>query len=579
VTGIDHPGVGFDFARRGGGTYYDTEMPFKDFSYNVLYNVPLGPSGIDVLAPSSNNNNIYIDVPATFDFPSEIFRDGWFGEDAKPSDQLKENDVLATFYAVGEGIYSSALWQEKYPAIAEYFAHMETKEDLEELMVQINDNLVVNINTLRSGRSKWVEGDRDGDEIFYPPLSEARVDTEYGDSKISNNQLFLADSFAGNPLFADYGAKDFQLSQETAAALGMDWIDMGAIGVQDNPFGIPEFTRIERATVNPLAGVPFDTDFVVWFQNFEDEDDSDNTRFFREVSLWQEIAPDTWEWVNETAIFTNGGAGMSVRAGGTYAVYFHGNGTFYPQFVGITTEIEGDRGYNIEAIGEEQNLPGERFVAPPEGVTKFKVPEKAPDSGSTSSWVNLRLSTYEDITGKVVAPEGKDLPVGTTVEVRRLATAADGHLYWDYLHGGSFAVETGMGIAALSLSPASAEGDFTVTGIAPGWNYALIAHADGYAPTWLGDIEAEDFAPSDTGFKVFAVPANETAYSIPVITLSAPQSEVTPSPGDETTPLPNTGDTASGLAIMLLFLLAALTFGLIGKRHTPNPSTAPRNNK
>jgi hypothetical protein len=249
-----------------------------------------------------------------------------------------------------------------------------------------------------------------------------------------------------------------------------------------------------------------------------------------------------------------------VRAGGTYAVYFHGNGTFYPQFVGITTEIDGDSGFGVELIGEEKSIPGERFTAPPAGVTKFKVPEKAPDSGPASCWVNLRLSTYEDITVKVVAPEGKTLPAGTTVEVRRLATAADGHLYWDYLHGGSFAAEKGVRGASLGSSSASAEGSFTITGIAPGWNYALIAHADGYAPTWLGDITAEDFAPSDTGFKVFAAPANGASYTTPIITLGTSQ------PGGGTTPLPETGDLTRALVITLSILLAALACGLIGVR-------------
>jgi hypothetical protein len=146
--------------------------------------------------------------------------------------------------------------------------------------------------------------------------------------------------------------------------------------------------------------------------------------------------------------------------------------------------------------------------------------------------------------------------------VRRLATAADGHLYWDYLNGGTFAVETGAATTPFGFSPLSAEGSFTITGVAPGWKYALIAHAAGYPPTWLGDIVADDFAPSSTAFEVFAAPANGATYNMPVITLSAgTQSGGTPVVDDGTTPLPNMGDTTRGLTTMLLALLAALACG------------------
>ncbi|MDR0905305.1 MAG: right-handed parallel beta-helix repeat-containing protein [Oscillospiraceae bacterium] len=367
VTGIDHPGVGFDFARRGGGAYYDTEMPFKDFSYNVLYNVPSAPQPVNPTGPWTNIGNIYIDVPQVFEYPPESLRDAEGTDWSSPQWILENIEVLNRFN-------KNRFWSEKYPELTEYFAHMEEKSDINELMVEVYDNIVVNINAPRSGRSLWAAGDwsNSWDGRTFPPLADAPLDEKYG--KIENNLLFDKD-----PGFADYAGKDFQLPEATAKKLGVEWIDMSKIGVPN----APDFKRNSDAYAgaDTLSGVKFDAHFITAFPNTDAEEHE--TGYFKQVSLWREVAAGQWEWVNESGLSSESSAGIFVRPGANYAVFFHGDSTHPPQFAGVVTEVYD----GAEVIGAQRNILAEAFAPPPEGVTKFRV--------TSSCWIDFELSKYE----------------------------------------------------------------------------------------------------------------------------------------------------------------------------------------
>jgi hypothetical protein len=366
VTGIDHPGVGFDFARRGGGAYYDTEMPFKDFSYNILYNVPSAPQPVNPTGPWTNIGNIYIDVPQVFEYPPESLRDAEGADWSSPQWALENVEVLDRFY-------KNRFWSEKYPELAEYFDHMEKKFDINELMVEVYDNIIVNINVPRSGRSYWFTGDWKNDWAgrAFPPLANAPLDEKYG--KIENNLLFDKD-----PGFADYAGKDFQLSKDTAKKLGVEWLDMSRIGIP----GAADFTRLSDAYAgaDKLSGVKFSAHFITAFPNTDTE--KDETGYYKQVSLWREVVPGQWEWVNESGLNSESSAGVFVRPGANYAVFFHGDSTHPPQFAGIVSEVYD----GVRVVGTQRNLFAEAFTPPPEGVTKFRV--------TSSCWIDFDLSEY-----------------------------------------------------------------------------------------------------------------------------------------------------------------------------------------
>jgi hypothetical protein len=367
VTGIDHPGIGFDFARRGGGVYYDNETPFKDFSYNVLYNVPSAPQPVDPTGPWTNIGNIYIDVPETLDYPPESLRDST-GTDWSSPQWVLENVLSVNRF------YKNWFWSEKYPELTEYYAHMEKKSDINELMVSVYDNIIVNIDAPRSGRSLWAPGDWNGywDGRSFPALADAPLDEKYG--KIENNLLFDKD-----PGFADYFGKDFQLSEDTAKKLGVPWIDMSKIGVPD----AADFTRLSDAYsgADTLSGVKFDAHFVTAFPNTDTE--KHETGYFKQVSLWREVAPGQWEWVNESGLNSESSAGIFVRPGANYAVFFHGDSNHPPQFAGVVTGVYD----GVSVIGAQKNILAEAFTVPPEGVTKFRV--------TSSCWIDFELTEYE----------------------------------------------------------------------------------------------------------------------------------------------------------------------------------------
>jgi hypothetical protein len=87
--------------------------------------------------------------------------------------------------------------------------------------------------------------------------------------------------------------------------------------------------------------------------------------------------------VNESGLDSESAAGILVRPGASYAVFFHGDSTHPPQFAGVVTGIYD----GAEVIGAQRNILAEAFTPPPESVTKFRV--------TSSCWIDFELSEYE----------------------------------------------------------------------------------------------------------------------------------------------------------------------------------------
>ena len=213
VTNADSRfGIYFGHPLRG-ASGFDNNAPFKDFSYNVVYNYP-SAGYISIISPSTVIGNIFIDCDVAIPYYPEIF-DMFKGRTA--NDVLNDDDgysTIATFYK--SGLWQTPLWQEKYPELHAFFTYMANeKADLQQPMDQIYNNLIVNINKPFHDRNSSLE------ELQVP--ASASVDPKYG--RIGNNNYIFHD-----PGFPSVPNRNFQLSQQVAQQFGMDWIDMSRIG-------------------------------------------------------------------------------------------------------------------------------------------------------------------------------------------------------------------------------------------------------------------------------------------------------------------------------------------------------------
>ena len=315
ITQRDKPGVGFDFARRTAAGY-DNAQPFQDISYNICYNVPsIYSNPMEGMGPKTTNNNIFIDCDYVLDYPTEFFRDHYDGE--TPLEIISTWDTLPDYFK--SGIYESELWKQKYPELYEYYRYMATeKKDMKETMVQFRNNLIVNIQKQRSGRSTTLP-------------DSVPVDSKYG--HVANNHFLEVD-----PGFANFRGHDFQLSQATAQKHGVEWLDMSKIGVPS----LVKPTRISDGYTDPLWHIRPDKDVIVSFPK---------GKVFAIVTLWREVVPGAWEFIADSAMNGEYFAGFVVKPGGRYTAFYNGDATHYPQF------IDGKTGQ-----------------VPPAGVASFVVP-------------------------------------------------------------------------------------------------------------------------------------------------------------------------------------------------------------
>jgi len=212
VTNADNRfGIYFGHALRGAAGY-DNNAPFKDFSYNVVYNYP-GAGYLSIISPSTTIGNLFIDCDVAIPYYAELF-DLFKGRTAQDLLNEEGQSTIATFYK--SGLYKTDLWKEKYPELYDYFEYMANgKSDLQQPMDQIYNNLFVNINKPFHDRNSSLE------DLQLP--ESVAVDPIYG--KIGNNRYIFYD-----PGFPSVSNRNFQLSEAVARHLGMDWIDMHQIG-------------------------------------------------------------------------------------------------------------------------------------------------------------------------------------------------------------------------------------------------------------------------------------------------------------------------------------------------------------
>lgn len=300
ITNRDEPGIGFDYARRAAAGY-DNWQPFQDFSYNVCANVPCVGNPMGALGPMTMNNNVFVDCDYVLDYPAEFFRDHYNGE--TPLEIVSTTGTLPAYF--NGGLYASELWKQIFPELYAYYRYMATeKKDMNELMAQFSNNIVVNFQQPRSGRSTTLP-------------DSVPVDAKYG--KVTNNYFLEAD-----PGFASYRGRNFQLPQTVAEAYGVEWLDMSKIGVP----GLARPTRISDGYTDPLWSVKTDKEIDVNFPSGEP---------LAIVTLWREVVPGVWQFVNDSALNIEFSSTFVVKPGGRYTAFYNGDATHYPQFPGGLT--------------------------------------------------------------------------------------------------------------------------------------------------------------------------------------------------------------------------------------------------
>jgi hypothetical protein len=297
VTNFSSSGYGFAMRSAAG---FDTNMPFGEFSHNVVYNYPAGVSLIDHTSPRTVIGNIQIDTLATFErIPTAFIRDFYNGESGL---QYLENDNYALGPHYNSGLYSGELWRQNYPGLYEYYEYMRgEKQDFYPLMSEIRDNVVVYLAKQLSHVS---------DEL--PPQMAA--DPKYG--RFENNHYFTAD-----PGFADYRNYNFQLTKEAAQRLGVEWIDMSKIGVA----GLAGLTRVSGSYADPDRWTQTAHDPLIQMVGGQSP---------IMVSFWRYISPGIWEWAADDVLFPGGVGGLNAIPGATYTAYYPGCENYPAQFLG-----------------------------------------------------------------------------------------------------------------------------------------------------------------------------------------------------------------------------------------------------
>ena len=310
ITNRGYLGAGFGFARRS-VVGYDNLQPFRDFSYNVVYNAPCAGNLIDHISPATAVGNIFIDVDYALEYPGEHIRELYGGEPGYDFITSDSGYSLSHYYS--SGLYADPLWREYYPDMYAYYEYMANeKSDMRHVMSQVCDNIIVFLDKGPSGRATELPED-------------VPVDPQYG--RVANNRFFY-----GDPGFADADAYDFQLSGEAAALYGAEWLDMSVIGA---PGGLAELTRAHERAGDPLRNVSADMEVAIQLIGT-----AGGPNTLSMLTIWREVVPGEWAWFGESALGFDGNMYLSVfpvKPGGTYAVYYPGDAVYCGQFMGCAT--------------------------------------------------------------------------------------------------------------------------------------------------------------------------------------------------------------------------------------------------
>ncbi|MDR1070643.1 MAG: cell wall-binding repeat-containing protein, partial [Gracilibacteraceae bacterium] len=317
ITNRGHYNYGFDYARRSVAGY-DNAQPFRDFSYNVIYNTPGIPNPMSPVSPSTTVNNVFIDCDYVLDYPDEYIRDHYKGETGR--EIIETLNTLPNYYL--NGLYKDPLWRENYPDLYEFYEYMANeKQDMRPVMAQVYNNLIVYLDKRMSGRATEL-----------PETVEA--DAKYG--RVENNHFLYAD-----PGFTRARDHNFQLSRQTAAQYGVEWLDMSKIGA---PGGLAQLDRLSDHYADPLWGVAADKEISVEILGGQ---------HYAMVSFWRQVTPDVWEWAFDAALNGEFAASFPAKPNGTYTAFYQGDENYPPQFMGGIIGTVGD--------------------APPDGAETFTV--------------------------------------------------------------------------------------------------------------------------------------------------------------------------------------------------------------
>jgi hypothetical protein len=302
ITNRGHYSIGFDYAFRAVAGY-DNVQPFRDFSYNVVYNAPsIYYNPMSPISPSTTVNKVFIDCDYVLDYPDEYIRDYYNGETGR--EIIETLDTLPRYYA--NGLYKDRIWRENYPELYEFYEYMANeKQDMRPVMSQVYNNLTVYLEKRMSGRATELP-------------ETVSVDVKYG--RVENNHFLYAD-----PGFADAHGYDFQLSRNAAAAYGVEWLEMSKIGA---PGGLVRLDRLSSRYEDPLWGIPADKEISVEILSGKNGN---------MVSLWREVMPGVWAWAADAALNGELAASFPVKPGGTYTAFYPGDADYPPQFMGGIT--------------------------------------------------------------------------------------------------------------------------------------------------------------------------------------------------------------------------------------------------
>ncbi|MCL2057714.1 MAG: S-layer homology domain-containing protein [Oscillospiraceae bacterium] len=206
--------------------YIDGPGPGSEITRNVVYNAPAGLWVMDPhLYPEVIANNIFIDVQVPV--MASALHELWRLEDYTAEDFLVVDDPGGG-WAVGHyfmsGVYKT-LWRDIYPEFFDFFEYLlNDKESFAQSMAPVYDNICVNMDV-----PLHIIADPAGAGDFLrpmPPDGAVAPDPRYGG--IYGNNRYIS----YNPGFADYAGGNIQLTEAAAAGLGIEWIDLGAIGAR-----------------------------------------------------------------------------------------------------------------------------------------------------------------------------------------------------------------------------------------------------------------------------------------------------------------------------------------------------------
>ena len=375
ITNRGHLSYGFGFARRGVAAY-DNLQPFRDFSYNVVYNVPCIENLIDHISPKTIVGNIFIDCDYVLEYPGEFLRDLYGGEDGAEFITTDKGYSVSRYYL--SGLYKDPYWRGKYPETYEFYEYMASeKKDLYPVISRVCDNLIVYLEKEMNGRSTQLPD--------YVP-----ADPKYG--KVDNNRFFFSD-----PGFADADGYDFQLSEEAAALYGFEWLDMSRIGASAGvaeaaggagaagaagvagaaeaagaagAAGVASCTRVHERKNDPLSDVAADKVVVARLVG--------EPAPLSMVSVWREVVPGEWAWFCDSAVVYDGNmymTGFPVKPGGTYTIYYPGDAVHPGQFMGGFTGASTTGSLSPGGFSTGDSPPGgfPPGDSPPDGVESFTV--------------------------------------------------------------------------------------------------------------------------------------------------------------------------------------------------------------